>query len=90
MGKQKKNISRIREKTHNGVDNIMDKAGSVGDRGKETIANLKEKGMIVKKNVDGYIQKNPERSVLIAAGIGIAAGAILTATMTRKRQSAQL
>ena len=78
-------ISGIRQKTHDGVDKIMDKTESLRDSGKEAIAGLKEKGIKMKKNVDGYIKKNPEKSVLIAAATGAAVGAALVAVMRKKR-----
>jgi len=40
---------------------------------------------MMKDNVDGYIQKNPEKSVLIAAGVGVVVGAIIAAAMMRRR-----
>ena len=78
-------ISNMRQKTHDGVDNIMDKAESVGERGKEEMNHLKEKALMVRKNVDVYIQKNPERSVLFATGAGIILGGILVAILMRKK-----
>lgn len=77
--------SSIRQRTHEGVDKIMDGAESVRDRGEEEMARLKEKAMMTKENVDGYIRENPEKSVLIAAGIGAVAGAVLAAALMRKR-----
>ncbi len=81
-------ISGIREGAHNGVDKVMDKAESVRGGGKEAIANLKEKGMKMKENVDGYIQENPGKSVLIAAGAGVVAGALLAGTVMRRKGQA--
>lgn len=80
-----KDISSIREKTHKGVDKVMDKAEDVGERGKEEMAHLKEKAEMMKEDVDGYILKNPEKSVLIATGIGMALGAIIAATLIRRK-----
>ena len=80
MVKETRKVS-IRQRTHEGIDNMMDKAESVGERGKEEMVHLRERAMKVRKNVDNYIQKNPERSVLIAVGIGLAVGVILVATM---------
>jgi ElaB/YqjD/DUF883 family membrane-anchored ribosome-binding protein len=41
---------------------------------------------MMRENVDGYIKENPEKSVLIAAGIGAVVGAIIVASMIRRRQ----
>jgi len=75
----------LRQKTHNSVDRIMDKAESVGESGKEAIVNLKEKAILMKGNVDDYIKENPERSVLIAAGVGAVVGVVVTALLMRRR-----
>jgi len=79
-------ISGVRQRTHESVDKIMDKAESMSESGKEEIARLKEKALMMKGNVDGYISKNPEKSVLIAAGIGVVAGAVIAALLMRRRQ----
>jgi ElaB/YqjD/DUF883 family membrane-anchored ribosome-binding protein len=76
----------IRQRTHERVDKIMDKAESMGETGKEKLAHLKEKASMMRENVDGYIKENPEKSVLIAAGIGAVVGAIIVASMIRRRQ----
>lgn len=75
----------IRQKTHNSVDKIIDKAEHMRERSNEEIAYLKEKAIIIKENVDGYIKKNPEKSVLIAAGIGVVIGGIIVATIMRRK-----
>ena len=78
-------MAKVRQRMHESVDKIMDKAESMRDSGREAVAGLKEKGITMKKNVDGYIRKNPGKSVLIAAGIGAVTGAILAAKMRRKQ-----
>jgi ElaB/YqjD/DUF883 family membrane-anchored ribosome-binding protein len=79
-------LSGVRQRTHERVDKIMDKAESMSERGKEEIALLNEKAILMKNDVDGYIQRNPERSVLIAAGVGAVLGAILAGAMMRRKQ----
>ncbi len=83
--KNSKKIYGVRQRTHESVDKIMDKAESMSESSKEKMARLKEKAMMMKENVDGYIRKNPEKSVLIAAGIGAVAGAVLAAAMMRRK-----
>lgn len=78
--------SSIRYKTHRGIDKVMDKAESMNESRKEAVARLKEGSLHVKENVDGYIRRNPEKSVMIAAGVGAVAGAVITAAMMRKKQ----
>lgn len=75
----------IRQRTHDRVDNIIDKAESMQESGKEAMTHLKEKAIIIKEDVDSYIRKNPEKSVLIAAGIGAVIGAVLAAAMMRRK-----
>jgi len=83
--KDETRLSSLRERTHESVDKIMDKAESIGERGKEAMDGLKEKAAAAKENVDGYIRKNPEKSVLIAVGVGAVVGALLTAAMMRRK-----
>lgn len=85
MVNETKNMSSMREKTHQGVDTMMDKAENMEERSKETLDRLKEKTHMLKERVDGHIREHPEKSVLIAAGIGIAAGAIIVSILMRKK-----
>ncbi len=78
-------IERIRRKTHKGVDSIMDKAHDLGERGQENLERMKEGATTVRNNVDGYIKQNPEKSALIAAGIGAIVGAVLAAAIMRRK-----
>jgi len=83
--KNEKNLS-LRKKTHNNVDRIMDKAESIGENTRDKIDYLKEKSLAVNNGIKGYIQENPEKSILIAAGAGIAVGAILANVMMKRKQ----
>lgn len=77
--------SGIRQKTHDGVDKIIDRGESIKQSTDEQIDLLKDKANLIRENVDNYIKKNPEKSVLIAAGVGIVLGAILAAAMLRRK-----
>jgi ElaB/YqjD/DUF883 family membrane-anchored ribosome-binding protein len=82
--KNRNNLT-LRKKTHDGVDKMMDKAESIGESSKKKIESFKEKSQMVKNNVDGYIKENPEKSVLIATGIGLIIGAIITTIVVKKK-----
>jgi ElaB/YqjD/DUF883 family membrane-anchored ribosome-binding protein len=75
----------IRKKTHDQVDKIIDGAEKINDKSNEAINHLKEKMILARKNVDNHIIEHPERSVLIAAGVGFTIGAIITILIMRKR-----
>ena len=75
----------VRQRTHDGVDHVMDKAESMRDGSREAMSRLKNKAAALNENVDGYIRKNTKKSVLIAAGIGAIIGALLAFRMKRKR-----
>lgn len=75
----------IRQRTHNGVDRVMDKAASMKESGREKMAYLKGKAVKMKENTESYIRKNPKKSVLIAAGIGAVAGTVIAATTMRRK-----
>lgn len=79
-------MANVRQKMHDGVDKMMDQAESISESTNDEIEYLKDKAIMMKGNVDGYIKKNPEKSVLIAAGVGAVVGAILTAALVRRRQ----
>lgn len=83
--KKEKNVG-FRNKTHEGVDKAIDKAEQMRDSGREKLAQLKERAMIMRDNVDGYIIRNPEKSVLIAAGVGVVVGAVVTAVIMKKKK----
>ena len=84
------NSAGFRQRTHDSVDRIMDKAESIRDSGKESMARVKEKAVMMKQNVDSYIRKNPEKSVLIAAGVGAVVGAVSAAAMMRRKHKIRL
>ena len=78
VNKKSKQYSSTRQKTNRGVNMIIDKAEKIGNQGEKIMTNLKDKTIIIKDDIDGYIMKNPEKSVLIATGIGLVIGSILT------------
>lgn len=80
-----KKFYSIRQRTHDGVDNVMDGAENMRERGEEAMNNLKERAILIRENTDGYIKENPEKSTLIAAGIGAVIGSVLTALVMRRR-----
>ncbi len=75
----------MRQRTHESVDRLMDKAESMRDSGAEKIARMKEHAIEMREDVDSYIRKNPEKSVLIAAGVGAVVGALIAAAMMRRK-----
>jgi ElaB/YqjD/DUF883 family membrane-anchored ribosome-binding protein len=87
MANKKKSNEKtgIRQRTHDGVDKVMDKAQSMSDTGKDAMNRSKERAIIMRKDVDGYIGENPEKSILIAMGFGLVVGAILVSVMRRNR-----
>ncbi|MFH2020273.1 MAG: DUF883 C-terminal domain-containing protein [archaeon] len=80
------NRSGLRQRTHDSVDKVMDKAESMRESAGEGMAQIKEKTDMMRGNVDGYIRKNPETSVLIAAGVGAIVGGMLTAALINRRR----
>jgi len=75
----------VRQRTHDGVDLVMDKAEYMRNGSKEAMHRLNERAIIMNENVDRYIRKNKKKSVLIAASIGVALGAVIAALMMRKK-----
>jgi ElaB/YqjD/DUF883 family membrane-anchored ribosome-binding protein len=81
----KKTEYTYRQRTHDGVDKIYDKADEIEESGKERIEYVKDKARMARQDVDSYIRKNPERSVLIAAGVGAVVGALVAAAFMRRK-----
>lgn len=82
VSKKNTKLSRIRDRTHENVDNVMDKAEDISNSSKDIISNQKDKVIRLRDSISNYIQEKPKRSVLIAAGVG----AILAKIITLKRR----
>ena len=78
-------IKKLRQKTHDDIDKVMDKVENLRDIGNEKVIQIKEKTAMIKDDIDGYIKRNPEKSVLIAAGVGLVIGAMIAAAMMRRK-----
>jgi len=76
----------VRQRTHEGVDLVMDRAELLKNGSMEAIDRFKEKAATINEHADTYIKKNTKKSVLMAAGIGAAAGALLAAFMMRRKR----
>jgi len=79
-------ISRIRTRTHEGVDKIIDQAENLEKGSKKKIVHLNKKTIKLKKNISSYIKENPKKSLSIAAGIGAFVSAILTIAMIKRKK----
>lgn len=84
----KRNNSKVfgvRQRAHENIDRVMDGAERIKNRGSKAMYYLKEKSINARNNIDGYIEENPEKSVLIAVGIGVIVASILSRIMARRR-----
>jgi ElaB/YqjD/DUF883 family membrane-anchored ribosome-binding protein len=84
--KMAKKTENMRQKSHERVDKILDRAEQINEKGKETLENVKAKMRMMRENADDHIRKNPESSVLIATGVGIVLGSAITAMIMRRRR----
>lgn len=75
----------IRQRTHDRFDKLMDGAENIKESSMEKMTNLKNKAIMMREKMDHRIGKNPEISILIASGIGIIVGSIITIAMMRRR-----
>jgi len=89
MGKKINETKGLRQRTHKRVDNIMDKAESMSQIGKEKMAHVKEGAIRMIESVDGYIKKNPKKTVMVATGVGVVAGAVTTTALMRRKHKNQ-
>ena len=78
-------VSGFRQRAHKGVDNMLDKAEDIGKSSRKEMDIFNKKVRTMKGNVASYIQKHPEKSVLVATGIGALVGGVVTASRMRKK-----
>ncbi len=82
--KNKKNRD-IRNAAHENVDKVIDNVENISSDTKEKVVQIKEKAIETRENFDDYIKTNPEKSILIAAGIGAVIGALFATVMMRRK-----
>ncbi len=75
--KMKKEIGKMLDRMQEGTEDLK---GSMED----TLEEAKDKFRETRFKADKYILENPERSVLISAGIGVAVGIALAVLMRGK------
>lgn len=77
-----------REKIKKEINKMLDRMQEEGDSLKnsfdEKFQQAKDKTMEARVNADKYIQENPERSVLMSAGIGALIGITLAMLMKKR------
>ncbi len=78
--------SDLRQSAHDRVDDAMDRVEYLNERGQKAMSQAKAKMQELREGADSYIERNPEKSVLIAAGIGAVVGSIITASIVRRRR----
>lgn len=69
INKKSPNLN-LRQKAHEGVDSVIDKANNINVNRKKQTNNLKEKIYHIWDGIDNYIEEKPKKSVLIATLIG--------------------
>lgn len=89
-----KKREELRKQLHDRVDALIDETEDITERGKNAVESMqskiqesKQKLHDARDKVDNYVQEKPEQSMLIAAGVGVALGSILTAAIMRKRRN---
>lgn len=84
--KNTKNTS-LRKQAHRKLDTIFDTAQGVQDKKNEAVNTMYKKASQRRNNINAYIQKNPKKSVLIAAGAGAIASSVVIAAMSKKKEA---
>ncbi len=78
------NTSEIRQSLHENIDNAFDAELLLKENSSNYMNKIKENSAQIRAKANGYIERNPEKSVLIAVGIGAIVGAILATAIRRK------
>lgn len=76
----------ILEKVETVLDQIDEKYESVEERASEAYEHAKEVVVDSRKKAIDHIQKNPEKSVLVAAGVGAAVALIVSFLINRRQR----
>lgn len=76
----------ILEKVENVLDQIDEKYGSLEAGASEVYDGAKDMVVDSRKKTVDHIQKNPEKSVLIAAGVGAVAALVVSFLINRRQR----
>ena len=67
-------------------EQVMDKLSAGQKRAEKEIAKMRKQFEGVRKTVEGYVRKNPDKAALISAGVGAALGAAAALLVGGKRR----
>lgn len=81
----------VRKRAHKGVAAVMNtsqkSAQNIQKRKNRAVEQLYKRASQGRDNINTYIQKNPKKSVLMAAGAGAVASSVVSATMSKKKRA---
>ncbi len=60
------------------ADAVRGKLRDLGSIGREALSTQKERAIELEENLEVYVQDHPIRSMLIAAGVGVVLGALIS------------
>jgi ElaB/YqjD/DUF883 family membrane-anchored ribosome-binding protein len=64
---------------------IKEDIGAMTEKTKEEIARMRDKAKMMREDMDEYVRSHPEKSLLMAVGVGAVLGALLTAALSNRR-----
>ena len=76
-GAIKRSISRKANKSARAVGAISDKTDQWRHQAERKLEETKKTFAVAEGKIRGYIHSNPEKALMIAAGVGVAVGAIM-------------
>ena len=77
-GAIKRSISRKANKSAGAVGTISDKTDQWRHQAERRLEETKKNFAEAEGKIRGYIKSNPEKALMIAAGVGVAVGAIMS------------
>jgi ElaB/YqjD/DUF883 family membrane-anchored ribosome-binding protein len=83
------NREKFRENMHKVVDQAVDKLGGnydqISDKAAEFYGKASEKASHAKEMTQKYVRENPQKSLIMAAGVGAISAMIVVGVMRRRK-----
>ena len=79
-------VSSVKRRVTKAAGKVMGKARDLENKAKRELVIARQKFTAGERKAKAYLKNNPQKAALIAAGIGAAIGAGITAALRRKRR----
>lgn len=77
---------KLKEDISRAVEKAEQKTGDYKAMAAQRYSQMKDMAQMKREKIKKYVEENPEKAVLMAAGAGLIAGVILTGVMKNKKK----